>query len=360
MVRILQVFASLNIGGAESRMMDVFRSIDRNKYTFDFLTMQLDEQYFEAEIAALGGKVIKIASPRDCGIRRNLKALIRVMKEGKYDAVHAHTSYHCGLVMLAAKIAKIPVRISHSRTAGSKQSGTKIKLMLKIGRFLINRYATCRFAISKEAGAYLFRNKNYTLLPNAIDLTHYKHRDEDAVKKLKEDFGLKDAEMILGQVGRFDHVKNHGFTLKLFHTYLKKHPTAKLVLIGNGPMSLQREQEAKSLGIFENVVFTGIRSDIPNWMFLFDALLVPSVYEGLGGVILEAQAAGTHVLKSDSFTDEADMKIGLVRRCKFNDLDDWLSALESLSSEPRGETFGVHNDYLSEAISVLCEAYENH
>ena len=362
MVRILQVFASLNVGGAESRMMDVFRSIDRKKYAFDYLTMQLEEQYFESEIRALGGGVIKIASPRECGVLKNLKELIRVMKEGKYDVVHAHTSYHCGLVMLAARIAKIPVRISHSRTAGSKHPGRKTQMMLKIGRFLIDRFANRRLAISNEAGVYLFRKKKFTLLPNAIDLTHYENRNTAAIERLKAEFTLSDADVILGQVGRFDNMKNHGFTLKLFSEFLKMNPSAKLVLIGDGPMRRQREQEAKALGIAEHVIFTGVRSDVPDWMFLFDKLLVPSLYEGLGGVILEAQAAGTPVLKSDSFTDAADLQIGLVRRCGLNDLEGWLAALSEsapvLSKEDIFRAFDASCDNLNKAISILCDAYE--
>ena len=334
MIRVLQVFASLNMGGAESRMMDVYRYIDRNEIQFDFLTMQLEEQYYEDEIRRLGGRVIKIAAPRDSGTLQNLKELTKIMREGKYDVVHAHTSYHCGMVMLAAKRAKIPVRISHSRTTGSKRQGKKTQLMLKLGRFLINRFATCRLAISWEAGIYLFGKKQFTVLPNAIDLRKYEQVDDAAIAALKAEFHIADSDIVFGQVGRFDVMKNHQFTIKIFSALYKKCPNTKLFLIGDGPLRKQCEEEAAKLDCADRIIFTGVRSDVCHWMHIFHKLLVPSLYEGLGGVILEGQAAGIPVFKSDSFTDAADLGLGLVSRCKLNDIEDWLTKLETSAERP--------------------------
>lgn len=334
MIRVLQVFASLNVGGAESRMMDVFRCIDKEEFQFDFLTMQLEDQYFEQEIRSLGGNVIKIASPRDSGTVKNLKELSRIMREGNYDVVHAHTSYHCGIVMLAAKRAKIPVRISHSRTTGSKHQGKKAQIMLRLGRFLIGRFANQRLAISKEAGEYLFGHHSFSVLPNAIDLRNYEAIDQAVVASLKKEFGISDSDLVLGQVGRFDEMKNHGFTLELFSAYFRKHPNAKLVLIGDGPLRRQYEEVAARLACSDRIIFTGVRSDVAYWMQIFHKLLVPSTYEGFGGVILEGQAAGIPVLKSDSFTDAADLNLGLVCRCRLNNVEDWLLQLERELSVP--------------------------
>lgn len=363
MIRVLQVFASLNMGGAESRMMDVYRNIDRSAYAFDFLTMQLGAQYYEEEIKRLGGKVIKIAPPRDDGPFKNLRNMERIMREGNYDAVHAHTSYHCGTVMLAAKRAGIPVRISHSRTTGSKHSGLASKALLKTGKLLIKRYATDRLAISEEAGSYLFGSSDFTVLPNAIDLKKYENVDARPADGLRTEFSLTDAMPVIGQVGRFDSMKNHGFTLKLFSEYLKSHPSAKLVLIGDGPLRPEREADAESLGIRDRVVFTGVRGDVPIWMNLFDLLLVPSVFEGLGGVILEAQAAGTPVIKSDSFTDAADLHIGLVKKCALERPKDWLKAMEGQWPAPSkrsiDEAFYTTGYSLNSCINTMCAIYMN-
>lgn len=328
MIRVLQVFASLNVGGAESRMMDVFRCIDKDEFHFDFLTMQLEEQYFEQEIRSLGGNVIKIAPPRESGTLNNLKELIRIMREGNYDVVHAHTSYHCGIVMLAAKRAKVPVRISHSRTTGSKNQGVKTHIMLRLGRFLIGRYANQCLAVSKDAGEYLFGSKSFSVLPNAINLRNYEIIDYSYIATLKNTFGISDSDIVLGQVGRFEQMKNHSFTLQLFSEYYRKHPTAKLVLIGDGPLRQQYEEVAAQLECSKQIIFTGVRSDVPYWMHIFHILLVPSTYEGFPGVILEAQASGIPVLKSDGFSNATDLNLGLVCTCKLNDTEDWLNHLE--------------------------------
>lgn len=361
MIRVLQVFASLNLGGAESRIMDVYRNIDRTAYAFDFLTMQQEPQYYEEEIKSLGGNVIKIAPPREDGPLKNLRTMELVMREGNYNAVHAHTSYHCGTVMLAAKRAGIPVRISHSRTTGSKHCGIASKVLLITGKLLIRRYATVRLAISKEAGSYLFGSSDFTVLRNAIDLKKYEKMDAGLADALRAEFSLTNAMPVIGQVGRFDSMKNHGFTLKLFSEYLKAHPSAKLVLIGDGPLRAERESDAESLGIRDKVVFTGVRGDVSTWMSLFDLLLVPSVFEGLGGVILEAQAAGTPVIKSDSFTDAADLHLGLVKKCSLKRPEEWLDAMEGQwlvpSKEAIDEAFCTNGYSLASCVDAMCRLY---
>lgn len=362
-IRVLQVFASLNMGGAESRMMDVFRCIDRTKYQFVFLTMQTERQYFEDEIRQLGGEVIKIKPPRESGVVHNLKEMTSIMREGHYDAVHAHTSFHCGMVMLAAKRAGIPVRISHSRTTGSKHGGMSSKLMLSAGKLLIKRYATQRLAISKEAGAYLFGKSVCYVLPNAIDLTKYEKAAPDAVQRLRNEFGIINTDLVIGQVGRFDPMKNHGFSLQLFSELLKDHPRAMLVLIGDGPLREEREHDAQRLGIADRVIFTGVRQDVNLWMQLFDVLIVPSVFEGLGGVILEAQAAGTPVVKSDTFTNYADLQLGLVSQCSLDSTSAWIAAIERKPQIPTQETiaaaFQKRGFSLGAEVEYLMRCYEN-
>lgn len=351
----------MNMGGAESRMMDVYREIDRSKYEFDFLAMQTGEQFFDEEISRLGGKIIKIAPPRKSGAFRNLKVMTDIMKRGGYAAVHAHTSFHCGAAMLAARLAGIPIRISHSRTTGSKQSGTMAKLRLKIGRALIKRYATCCLAISTEAGKYLFGNAKFKVLPNAIDLSRYTDVNEIDVQVRRTEAGLQKEDFVLGLVGRFDRMKNQSFALRLLLELLKSMPHAKLVFVGDGPLRESVEEQAKTFSIADHVRFMGIRNDVPVWMNVFDVLLVPSLFEGLGGVILEAQAAGTPVVKSDSFTNESDLSLGLVSCCSLESIPQWIEAIRkskrATEKDRIFDRFEERNYTLSSEIETLCCLY---
>lgn len=360
-IRVLQVFGSLNMGGAESRMMDVYREIDRSKYVFDFLTMQTGTQFFEAEINDLGGKVYKIAPPRESGALKNLKEMTDIMKRGGYSAVHAHTSFHCGPAMLAAKRAGVPVRISHSRTTGSKQNGALAKLRLKIGRALIKKYSTCRLAISTEAGKYLFANAAFQLLPNAIDLSRYADVSEADIQSRRTEASLQQDDFVLGLVGRFDRMKNQSFALQILSELLKSEPNAKLIFVGDGPLRESVEAQAKALNLTEHVRFLGVRNDVPVWMHVFDVLLVPSLFEGLGGVILEAQAAGTPVVKSDCFTNESDLSLGLVSPCSLQSIPQWIEAIKrnypSNNKDKIHARFEERNYTLSSEITTLCRCY---
>ena len=300
------------MGGAESRIMDVFRNIDRDKFQFDFLAMTYNAQYYDQPIAQLGGRMFRLPSPRESGIVKNLQGMYRIFRKEKFDVVHAHTSFHGGLAAMAAFFAGVRIRIVHGRTTGSKTVSKSSKLSLFIGKILIRLFATHRLAISSEAGKYLFGNSKFNVLPNAIDLNRYLKVQAYAVDELRNNLGISPDASIIGMVGRFESMKNHVFTINWFAEFHRQHPNAYLVLVGDGVLRLQMEEMSRVLGVSSNVLFTGVQQNIPVYMKLFDVLIVPSLFEGLCGTILEAQAAGTPVVKSTSFTNEADMGLGLV------------------------------------------------
>lgn len=317
-LKILQVFGSLNMGGAESRMMDIYRNLDRNVCEFEFLTMQTDHQYYENEITELGGKIIKIDSPRKSGVIKHIPTLYKIMKSGKYDAVHAHTSYHCGLVALVAFFARIPVRISHARTTGSKQKSKLKGLFLFFGRSLVNLFSTHKFAISNDAGKFLFGKSKFEVVPNAIDTDKYLHISSNEILQLKSELGISDKKRVIGQIGRFDPMKNHEFTLKWFAQYLTIKPDTVLIFVGDGPMRQDMEELTNELDIKDNVIFTGVRGDVSKLIHIFDVLIFPSLFEGLGGVVLEAQAAGVPAVVSTGVPSETDLGLDMVERCSLD------------------------------------------
>lgn len=327
-LKVLQVFASLDMGGAECRMMDVYRYIDKQKIQFDFVTLQEGTQYFENEIESLGGKVIKIPSPRKVGVRNHISALRACMRSGGYNAVHAHTSYHCGIVMFAAHKEGIPVRITHARTNDSIQRDIKTKAYIAFGRALINRYSTNKLAISEASGRFVFGHNNFEIVPNSIDLDLYENICENEINDVRKEFNLSVEQIVIGHVGRFDRFKNQRFVIDVFLDYLKEKPQSRLVLIGDGELKEELQQYSKEHKIDSKIIFTGVRSDIPLWMNLFDVLLFPSVIEGLGGVVLEAQAAGTPAVISDNVPDSVDVGLNLIKRLSLDaDKSSWINEI---------------------------------
>lgn len=349
-IRVLQIFGSLNVGGAESRMMDVYRHIDRDKVQFDFLSMQTDKQYFEEEISSLGGKVIKVAPPRESGILGNFKSIIDAIKlNGPYDVVHAHTSHHCGVIMLAAKLEGVPIRISHARTTSSKHLGLKTKIMLLFGRLLIQLFATKRLAISKDAALYLYGKRcmnkgEATIIPNAIDTSKYFIKKSEGSSELRGKYFLENKSPIIGHVGRFDSMKNHPFLIDIMSEFVKKSPNSLLIFIGDGPKRKEIEEKVKRRNLQSNVFFLGIRSDVNVWMKIFDIVVMPSLFEGLCGVAIEAQAAGTPSVLSNGIPREVDMGTGLIKFVSLEEsLKTWVDTInEQLQVKVPNLTFIEH------------------
>lgn len=333
-LKVLQVFGSLNMGGAESRMMDIYRNIDRNICDFDFLTMQTDDgQYYENEINSLGGNVIKIDSPRKSGIFKHIVTLYKILKKGNYDAVHAHTSYHCGVVTMVAFFAGVKVRISHARTAGSKQKSKFKGVFLLLGRCLVNLFSTHKFAVADESGKFLFGNKKFEVVPNAIDTNKYLDVSIEEIGKLKSELNISKDKTVIGQIGRFDPMKNHQFTINWFSKFLKDNPDSILIFVGDGPLRRDIQQQCEILGIKQNVIFTGVRGDVPKLIHCFNVLIVPSIYEGLPGVVLESQICNVPAVVSNNITKEIDLGINMVTRCSLQaSFAEWSKAiLKSIS-----------------------------
>lgn len=368
MKTVIQIFGSLNAGGAESRMMDVFRAIDRSLYRFIFVSLDTTEgQFFEDEIRSLGGEIIKIESPRQVGVWYHLKQLhalfVRLRTEGNADCVHAHTSYHIGIVLFAAYKARIPVRISHARTTSSiNRGGLANKLIIAVGKKLIKSFATNKLALNEETALSIYGStKDVQIIPNAIPLKLYSSAQASDIYT-----DIPASTKVICHIGRFQPMKNHEFLLKLFAAYINEHPDSWLILVGDGPLRPAMELLAKELGIDHCVKFTGLRRDIPQILSRASVFVFPSQYEGLGGVVLEAQAAGVNCVVSDTLPRNVDMGLGMVDFISLEvPLANWIKAIEKSLSKARPnyslryKAFDKRGFTLEHEIKLLKSIYEN-
>lgn len=373
-IKVIHVFGSLNVGGAESRIMDVFRNINRNIVSFDFISLDFSKnQYFEDEIRLMGANLYKINSPREVGFLFHIKKLIEIFKNNNKSGnliVHAHTLHHCGIVMLAAKLAKVEIRVSQSRNTKSQHSDFKSKINFLIGKILISLFATKKIAITKASADFLFfksdlQNKKVEIVPNAIDLDKYKNISKEEIIKLKRQYNILPNYNVIGHVGRFEVMKNHKFLIDLFFDYNKLNPNSILVLIGDGTLKMIMEKLVKDLCLNNNVIFLGIRSDVYLWMNIFDVVLLPSLFEGLPGVASEAQAAGTPCVLSDTITNKSDLGLGLLRYLSIKGgKDDWIKAIDysikinKPSFSLIEKKFDENNLSLSKGIEALNKIYK--
>ena len=303
---VAQVMGKWVGGGVESVIMNYYRHLDHSKVQFDFICDEDSTRIPYDEIKKLGGRVFLI--PKYQNLPKYLKALGKLLKENQYRIVHSNINTLSVFPLYAAKKAGVPVRISHSHSTSNPKEW-KRNLIKNILRPFSKRYATDFFACSKVAGRYLFGNKAFNqgevkIIHNAIDVDKFKF-DEVARKKLRQEFGIKDSTVVIGHVGRFVQQKNHTFLVDVFKEYHEKNPDSKLLLVGSGPLEDEIKKKVEKLGLKDSVLFLGQRDDINKLYSVMDVFYLPSLYEGLPVVGVEAQAAGLPTIFSNGISSEA-------------------------------------------------------
>ena len=306
---VLQVIGGMSIGGAESRIMDILRVLDKDRFRYDFLLNEPPGQY-EEEVRSLG-----------CNIYRTVK--YKVYNKGRYlsemkaffaahpeiDIVQGHSTNTAALYLPAAKAAGIPVTIAHARSAGV-EPGIAGWLKKRTRRGLFEKADVC-LACSREAAAAVFGSahvKDVRIIPNAIKADRFVP-DEEHIKSgiaLRKELGL-DSAFVVGHVGRFHYAKNHEFLLKVFSGILKKKTDARLLIVGDGEDRPRIEALIRDMGLTDKVILAGMQKDTAGYYQAMDVLVFPSFYEGLPGTLVEAQCAGLACVVSDKVTRDVDI-----------------------------------------------------
>jgi glycosyltransferase involved in cell wall biosynthesis len=358
-IRVLQIITQMNRAGMENRIMDLYRTIDRKKVQFDFYTCRQDVGIYDSEISDLGGMIYYSEPLSIAQILSIPKRFENFMKEHQqYKIVHCHLNQWCGLILKGVQKAGVPVRIAHSRTALEK-NGFKNIIKNLIKRF-VNRTATHKFAVSIKAGIWLFGKRTFeqgevVVWPNAIDCE--KFRFNDTIRsKVRNNLQLDD-RLVLIHVGNLRPEKNHLFLLKIFAEVKKKKSNAILMLIGVDNMNGKVQDIAKKLGIYDDVMFLGSRSDVQELLQAGDIFVFPSLYEGFPGALLEAETAGLPCLISDTITDEV-MLTSCIKKLSI-DLEPnyWADQILSISAINRNDVADIiieHGyDIVNSSIKIL-------
>lgn len=304
-IRVAQIIGKWLGGGVESVVMNYYRHIDRTKIQFDFICDEDSTNIPYEEIEKLGGKVILI--PPYQKVFKYHKELKKVLKDENYKIVHSHINTLSVFSLYAAKCAGVPVRIAHSHSTTNKKEKKK-NLLKQVLRPFSKVFATDYMCCSELAGRWLFGNKEYDngnvyLLNNAIDLDKFKY-DEEKRKEKRKELNIEDSTFVIGHVGRFVEQKNHRFLIDIFNEVHKQKENSILLLAGQGPLMEEMKEKVRNLGLEKNVEFLGQRSDINELYQAFDVFCLPSLYEGLPVVGVEAQATGLLCMLSDDMTKE--------------------------------------------------------
>lgn len=307
-IRVLHVVTVMNRNGLESRIMDIYRNIDRSKIQFDFLTHRKESGAYDSEIESLGGRVYHLPSISPLHFFSYLKVLDSFFKNHKeYDIVHAHLNSYCTWVLMIAKRNGVRVRIAHSRNSGMDNNWKAIFKYLS--KLFVNGPTTHKFACSKQAGEWLFGKKGiippnyFKVIPNGFNLNKFKYnKDLRASKRIE--LGLNKQQIAVVLVGRLTYQKNHKFLFDVFEEILKTKPDAQLFLIGDGELRDELQLLVNKKRIQNNVTFVGNIPNVGDYLQAMDIMIFPSVYEGFGTVVIETQCIGLPTLASDVLPHE--------------------------------------------------------
>ncbi len=300
-VRVLYVSGgSLDRGGIASWMLNYAARFNRECVAVDFLVHGLEPGAREAEALSLGAKVVHVPFRRNdpAGNEAGIRACIG----SGYDVVHAHMDGMNAYPLGIAKQLGVPVRISHCHNTDFLTTNPIRRAAHELARRRIPAVATHLLACSADAGRFLYGSKRVqsgevTIVRNAIDGARYRF-DETARNRLRAELGLQ-GRVVIGHIGRFDlHQKNQLFLLDAFAKAKKERGELSLVLVGDGEDRKKIEEQIARLGMERDVVLTGFREDVPALLSAFDLFALPSVFEGLGIVLIEAQASGLGCLAS--------------------------------------------------------------
>ena len=309
-IRVLCVFSKLDRGGAETMCMNLYRRIDRSKVQFDFVKHGPGTGVLEEEILALGGRIYEAPRYRIYNHRRYCKWWKKHLEmHPEHQIIHGHFFTISSIYFKIAQ-SRGCITVAHSHSSGRLHGNLK-EWIKGLFRKHIEKYADYCLACSQDAGNWLFPHRPFIVLKNAVDVQKFSYSNQKA-KEVREEFSFGDS-FVVGTVGRINAVKNPAEVVSIFRALYKKLPEARLLWVGDGPLRTEAGEMLSQAGLLDKVVFAGVRADVDRLMQAMDVFILPSLFEGLPVVLVEAQASGLPCLCSEVVTREDD----LTGRCEF-------------------------------------------
>lgn len=304
--KILYVIPGINVcGGMESYAMNYLRHIDRTRYTIDFVTHDKGEENYASEIESLGGQVFVLPKFSLANISVIKKEIHQILSENKYEIIHCHMANAGYFYFREAMKQNIKIRILHSHQSKAADKFTHAVRNYPL-LWLAKLYATHFVACSRLAGDFLFGKESYTLINNAIEPASF-FPSEEIRQEYRKKLEVEESTLLLGHVGRLCPQKNQKFLLEIFQYIVEFHPDSKLILIGEGEDEQLLREEATNLGISGRVIFQGVEREVAPFYQAMDVFCMPSLYEGLSVVAVEAQGSGLPCLFSTDISSETNL-----------------------------------------------------
>ena len=329
-IKVLQIIGDVVGGGVETVIMNYYRNIDKTKIQFDFVVHKGALLQYITQVKNYGGKVYEITSYKS-NILKYTYEIYKIIKENNYEIVHSNMNSLSGFPLFAVYLAGAKVRILHNHTTDNPAEGIRTiakRILRPFARLFANQYWACsKLAAEWMYGKNTVTNGKITIINNAIDLEKFKFNKEKR-EKLRKKLGIENC-FVIGHVGRFVKTKNHEFLIEIFNEVLKQKSNAKLLLIGDGNLKSLIEAKVQNLGIEKAVIFLGVRNDVADLYNVMDVFVFPSLYEGLGMAVIEAQVNSLPTIVSIAIPAEAKISEYIKFISLQQPLKDWLNEVEN-------------------------------
>lgn len=322
-IRVLVISGDMDVGGIQNQLMHLLRNVDKQYFQIDFTSTKPDA-FYRKEIETLGGRFLQIPEMRLYNPLPYCKVIYRIMKSGEYDIVHSHELFHSGIVLTISKVAGIPSRIVHAHNWEDRDDPTSSRSLVRtlynnIMRLAICKFSTSQVACSTWAAKFLYGEKvavsnTCHLIYNSVDTSKF----IDRYDQVESGEFCNEGWINVLHVGRVTPVKNQIFLIQIAEELKRRNRKIRILCAGDGDknyieelLDLIKQKELKNY-----IQFIGVRRDIDVLMRKASAFILPSKFEGMPLVLIEAQATGLPCLSADTFSPEVDFDLGLIRWMK--------------------------------------------
>lgn len=358
------MIGKMDCGGAETLLMNIYRSIDRSQIQFDFVVHSNTAGFYDNEIKRLGGSIYYAPPFLGTNIVEYCRFWNHFLSDHReYSIIHGHIGSSAMFYLNEAR-KQGRVAVAHSHNTRSNEISVK-SMAYSFFSFPVRLVADYFFACSKQAGIDRFgkrivKKEHFAVLFNGIDASRYRY-DERTRYRIRHCMGVNDDTVVIGHVGRFSTQKNHVFLVNVFNAYINTHPNSELWLIGTGDQEQKVQQLVLQLGLKEKVRFLGVTDQVHNYLQGMDVFLFPSSFEGLGISLIEAQTASLPCVVSEAIVPEADIHAGLIHQLQLSDpIEKWVAKIEQCTKYQRQDTvsYTMEAGYdIQHTAEAICSFY---
>lgn len=355
MVKVIYVTKNLAANGITGVVMNYGIHLDKSQFKLDVITGAPVESIYREKLENNNIKVIDLPPKRKNPVAYYQK-MWRQLKKG-YDIIHIHgNSATITVELMMAKLAGIKVRIAHSHNVTCDH-----KRIHHVLQPLMRKLYTYGFACSKAAGKWMFGKGAFEVLPNAFQTEKFIFNEVERIQ-VRKSLGISD-KYVIGNVARFNDQKNHEYLLKVFEKVAEKREDAVLLLVGNGPNLEKIQKKIAEHPYKDRIIYYGITDKVAQLYAAMDVFVLPTKYEGLGIVFVEAQINGLPVVTSDQVPREVNIADRAVFLPLTEDVSAWCKSILNAPQTERKEFYASHKSSI-EAYNIsrcacrLKEKYE--